>query len=346
MQCPSCAFENIPGQESCGRCGTRLDLRAADINITPPRARKGARTLRAIVPRKGFYRMRDELSDAVRNTADRLEHDAFVPLPDPGVAVRLLVPGWAQAHQGRATRGWIFLAAYLAMALIGMLNWGSFLGSMAMGLMFSVHVSSLLDVLLSQGRVRFPALMATTAIVATILGVLVYAPAGWVLAHVAATREFRREDGPFRRGDYVVVNEWAFAFHDPRPGQVVLFQPERPGQIEAGAAFHTQYIREENELIDRVLAGPGDAVNWDRRDDVLKLNGQPVAFRPIRPERLPERLDVHVPEGCYLILPTTSEALNSGSPAQAWFEAGCVRRDRILAGAYFRLPMSRLWWLR
>src|SRR3954466_2168426 len=100
MQCPSCAFENIPGQASCGRCGTRLDLRTADIDITPPRAGKGSKALRAVVPRKGFYRVRDELSDAVRRTADHLEQDSFIPLPEPGLAVRLLVPGWAHAHQG------------------------------------------------------------------------------------------------------------------------------------------------------------------------------------------------------------------------------------------------------
>jgi signal peptidase I len=345
MQCPSCAFENIPGQASCGRCGTRLDLRSADIDVAPPRAGKGTKTLRAIVPRRGFYRMRDELSDAVRGAADHLEHDAFIPLPEPGLAVRLLVPGWAHAYQGRATRGRLFLAAYLALGAIGMLNWGSPLGSMALGLMFSVHVSSALDALMSQGRVRFPAMMATTAIVMVLLGVA-YAPAGWTLSHVAAIREFAREDGLFRRGDRLVVNEWAFALQDPRPGQLVLFQPQIPGRIEAGAAMHMVFVQEENELIDRVLAGPGDAVTWDRKADELTVNGQPTSWRPLRPERLPERLDIRVPHGCYLVLPTTSDILDSHSSSQVWAEAGRVARDRIVAGAYLRLPLSRLWWLR
>ena len=346
MQCPSCAFENIPGQASCGRCGTRLDLRTADIDVTPPRARKGAKAVRSLVPRRRLYQVRDEVSDVVRRTVGHLEQDSYIPVPERGLAVRLIVPGWPQAYQGRPGHAWVFAGVYLALGLVGMACWGSALGAMALGLMFSTHLASVVDALMSQGRVQFPAMMATTFVVSIALGLLLYGPAGWVLSHVAAIRVFNRAEGLFWRDDRVVVNEWAFGPAGPKPGRVVLFNPTQPGRIELGTAPHMRIFQAENELVDRVLAGPGDSVTWDRKADALTVNGRPSALRPLRPERLPDRLEIDVPAGCHLILPTTSEALNAGTPSQDWATAGCVRRDAIIAGAYLRLPLTRLWWLR
>src|SRR5437773_1641201 len=54
MQCPSCRFENMPGLDSCGRCGTSLSVSTATLDVNPPRASrtmKGMRQGRVRFPR-------------------------------------------------------------------------------------------------------------------------------------------------------------------------------------------------------------------------------------------------------------------------------------------------------
>jgi hypothetical protein len=348
MQCPSCQFENMPGLTACGRCGSRLDLRAATIDVTPPRASRRARRLRRLVPRRGFYRLRDRVSDLLRWAGRSLEVDSRVPLPELGVAARLVVPGWAHFHQGLTIRGGIYLGAYLVLMGLGLISWGSETGAIVIGLAFGVHVSSALDALFAQGRVRFPALAVTTALVALVLSLAVYAPAGWLLGHVASVREFDNASEPFERFDRVVVNEWAFGGRGPRPGDVVLARPPIAQRIPNGSALAAgvRFVLEENELVDRVLAGPGDRVAWDKKTDTLEVNGSPVRWRPLLPQRLPARLEITVPEGRYLVLPTTSQATIQGVSADFWKVSGCLTRGEILGGVYFRLPVWRLWFVR
>ena len=72
MQCPSCRFENMPGLESCGRCGTSLRLSTAVIDVSPPRASNTAKRVRKVVPRRFFYQARDIAGEARRASPARL----------------------------------------------------------------------------------------------------------------------------------------------------------------------------------------------------------------------------------------------------------------------------------
>ncbi len=346
MQCASCRFENMPGLASCGRCGSLLILDSIAIDVHPPRASRASKRLRRWTPRRSFYRARDLASEGLRRTAGSVMEDQRVPLPEPGTAHRLLVPGWAHLHAGLTVRGRAFLGAYLLLLGLGLIGWGGDLGAICLGLAFSVHASSVLDILVRQGRVRFPTMVATAVLVSIVLGLGLYTPAGWVLSRTAATREFDQAAPPFARADVVLFNRWAFALRSPRPGDVVLFRPANQATVplEGGPAFVRWMIR-ENELIDRVVGGPGDHVRWD--DGRLTINGVAVSWKPLIPSKLPGHLEITVPEGRYLILPTTSLGMNAGVPTSQWERLGCHPAEDILGMAYLRLhPLERLWFIR
>jgi signal peptidase I len=348
MQCPSCRFENMPGLGSCGRCGTSLTLGTATIDVHPPRASRGARRVRRVVPTHLFYRARDAAAGARRAVAGSILEDSRIPLPEPGIFPRLIVPGWAHIHSGLRIRGWFFLGAYLPLLVFGLARWGTFFGSVALGLAFSVHASSVMDILMRQGTVRFPKMMAMAAMVSLVLAVLIYVPAGQMLMRVAAPIVYEHDATPFRRLDVVLINRWAFAMSSPRRGDVVQFRPtnliRRGPAIQT--ALHMRLLYEEDELIDRIVGLPGDRVVWEAGK--LIVNGTPVSWAPLLPERLPRHLDIAVPPDRYLILPTTSaSALQVGGSDSFWKGSGLIPKGDILGGAFLRIgPITRLWFIR
>lgn len=341
MQCPSCRFENMPGLESCGRCGTLLSLGTLTIDVNPPRASKASKQLRKAVPRRLIYRARDLASEARRIITRSTIEDSHIPLPEPQILSRLIVPGWAHIHTGLAIRGSVFLAAYLPLLLLGLAQWGTGLASVLLGLAFSVHASSVVDILVRQGTVRFPRMMATTLLVSLILAVLLYVPAGQVLARIAAPIQYMHDAPPFQRYDVVLINEWAYALTAPRRGDIVQFRPTYfRRQARVG------YVVEEDAAIDRIVGIPGDHVIWDV--DHLTINGTPVAWKPLVPERLPKHLDMTVPEGRYMILPTASVGAPNASGAESfWKLSSMVGQENILGRAFLRMrPIWRYWLMR
>jgi signal peptidase I len=346
MQCPSCRFENMPGLESCGRCGTSLRLSTAVIDTSPPRASRTAKRVRKVVPRRLLYQARDVATEARRVVSGSVVNDSHVPLPEPDVLSRLIVPGWAHIHAGLSVRGQVFLLAYVPLLVLGLLLWGTYTGSILLGLAFSAHASSVMDILIQQGSVRFPRMMAMAALVSLGLAILLYFPAGQLLMRVAAPIEFEADTPPFKRLDVVLVNRWAFALSAPRRGDVVLFSPLNISRLRAAdyGLAHVRLAFEENQLIDRLVGLPGDKVAWNK--GTLSVNGATVSWKPLLSERLPNHLEITVPEDRYLIWPTTSAAANAGS-LPFWKEGSLIPRGDILGGVYLRSnPLSRWWFIR
>ena len=338
MQCPSCRFENIPGLTSCGRCGSVLDFNAIAFDVHPPRASHASKVLRRWFPRRRVYQARDLAVATLERTGGTFINDLRVPLPEPEIAPRLIVPGWAHLRMDLRIRGWAYLGGYLVLLALGILNWGNSAGAMALGLAFSIHISSILDILIRQGSVRFPSLVATSALVALALGLGVYAPTGWILSGVAATRQYDHNAPPFERLDVLVFNRWAFSRRLPRPGDVVLFHPGELPPIPSEMSIpHTRWMLRENECVDRVLGGPGDHVVW--RSGKLTVNGTAVNWAPLIASKLPEELVFDVPRGFYLILPTTAIGVTGGFPAIAWQPFSLHRAEEIEGRVYLRLRM-------
>jgi signal peptidase I len=168
-----------------------------------------------------------------------------------------------------------------------------------------------------------------------------------LLMRIARPIEYAADSPPFERSDVVLVNDWAYALRSPRRGDVVLFSPINTTRVVTG--FQALFFRvafEENQLIDRLVGLPGDRVVWD--GGRLSVNGKAVSWKPLLSERLPEHLDITVPNDRYLILPTTSVgAIRAGGAESFWKFASLIPRNDILGGVYLRLsPISRLWFIR
>jgi hypothetical protein len=341
MQCNNCGFENMPGIEACGRCGSGLRVSVA-TDVHPPRARPWQKRLRRWLPLHSLFQLRDALADTRVASSEWLRGWSGLALPPASVLGRLLVPGWAQINNGQTLRGRLFLAAYLTLLLAGAVFWGTVPGSMLLGLAISVHVSATLDVLWHEGTTLRERL-AGSILVSTLLLVAVYAPLNWLASGVAMPQTIQFTVAPFHDGDAVLVNQWSYLRSRPQPGQVVLFNNPNY-RLDRDGPPHTRLVFVGNH-IDRILARGGDHVVWE--DGTLLVNGTPSPWQPLNPAALPKRLELTVPEHRYLIFPTSSPRVSANPSSATWQEMSCISEADILGRAYLRnQPLGRFWWIR
>src|SRR5206468_2912163 len=94
-----------------------------------------------------------------------------------GTVLRTIVPGLAQRYRGRPERANIFLYGYIALLVPGLLLLGTMLGSIFLGLAFSMHVASAADALVGKFS-RLEDRLAFTLVCAAALGLALYYPIG------------------------------------------------------------------------------------------------------------------------------------------------------------------------
>src|SRR5437016_6009286 len=102
MQCVTCGFENMPGSDACGRCGTSMRLATAILDVQPPRAGRFRKKIRRILPvRKVYYGVRDRAENVPVPRLPRVS-DLDLPrwnvrqeLPPWSIAWRMVAPGWS-----------------------------------------------------------------------------------------------------------------------------------------------------------------------------------------------------------------------------------------------------------
>ncbi|QEH38701.1 hypothetical protein OJF2_73070 [Aquisphaera giovannonii] len=346
MQCPSCRFENMPGLDACGRCGTSLTLAGSAIDVNPPRASRSARQMRRLVNRKPVYRAKDAARSVRGGLLGAIAADGWFTPPPPGTIRRLIVPGLAQIHAGNVTWGWLYLGSYAVFLLLGLLRWGSTDGPIFIGLAISAHASSVVSALMREHAVDRRKLFLFTLFVTTIL----YALLSVVLRGIAAPLALMADSRPFAAGDVLLVNNWAFAITGPRRGDVVVTRPSVNSRREVTdpmrAGGHRRDYLEDNQVIDRVIGLAGDRVVWE--DGRLSINGEPVSWTPLVPDRLPARMEIEVPEHYLLVLPTmTAAAAQRGSSAEFWKVAGLIDPGDVEGGVWLRIaPLSRFRFIR
>jgi hypothetical protein len=340
MQCASCRFENMPGVETCGRCGSTLRLATAVLDVHPPRARPWQKRLRRLLPwRWAAAGARDARRRAGRRAtglADRYE----VTLPPAGVLARLAVPGLAQFHLGEAGVGRLVLAAYVPLLLLGLAFFGTLPGSLLLGLALSVHASSAVAVLL---RYKTPVGVRVALAVAVLaaLGLGVYGPAAWAVTRVAMPLTIEDAADPLQAGDVVLCNRAALWGRPPRPGDVVLYRtgPLQGRMAMPGGGLANVYVA-GGDRIDRVLAGPGSAALW--KDGRFLVDGAESDLGPLNPARVPAELSLRVPPGCYLIFPSTVPRVDPRATPEIWRHVCVVPEREIRGTVYLRTqPPSR-----
>ena len=151
MQCPSCQFENMPGSRNCARCGGMLALAAAAINVHPPRASRLSRSMprawgRFWSFRREFERFRTRAAVPFGEIFERFDDTDF----SLNTLLGCLIPGLAHRLRGNVYRGRIFMLAYLALLIPGLVMIGTPLGNILLGLAFATHVASASDALVGR----------------------------------------------------------------------------------------------------------------------------------------------------------------------------------------------------
>lgn len=333
MQCVNCRFENMPGLDQCGRCGTSLRLATAVIDVNPPRASQRSLARSFENSFAGLRRYLRELSQ--RRLVRPLGGDGVVLTGSPGdVAIRLIVPGWPQLFLGQTFRGRLLLGTWLVFLSLAILYWGTFGGSIALGLVFAVHLSSVIDIVFTGTSDRLSRLFCSVFYGSLIIGV-VYFPAIFVLRHVAVAQQMNWAAGGWERDDVVLYNVWA----SPKPGAIVIYEMST-ATLQSNARGEPQ-ARIAGRQVDRILAGPGQTVTVKQGE--MLVDGVPAKWHPMAEDMHLADGQITVPDDHYLITPSSNPMLVR-VPASLWtaHRLGLIPRNRIVGTVYLRTyPLSR-----
>src|SRR5262249_11514152 len=157
---------------------------------------------------------------------------------------------------------------------------------------------------------------------------------------VAVPRVLALDAAPFHAGDVVLFAPNSVLWK-PRVGQVVLYRLH--DMIVPGGSHEVILIG--GERIERILAGPGEHVVWDGK--TLTVDGKESRLAPLSDLGFPFPVDLVVPAGHFVILPTTLGVNLSrvqGGPGMG--QLYTIPSDSILGRVYWQQqPLSRFGWI-
>jgi type IV secretory pathway protease TraF len=231
------------------------------------------------------------------------------------------LPGFALYVLGRKLWGQLFIAAYAIAALVFIAALGYMPGSIAYGLLISIHATSI--VFLESiwfGREKFRVRLMVA--IGTLLAVwaLIYTPfIHFVENHWAM---------PLRAGKHVIIVHRT-APTELRRGDAVAYQiSEARAQ---SAQRRSLYVR-EGFGIQRVLALPGDRVAF--KPGKLFVNGQPGTAMPY----MPTGGEFMVPEKTWFIWPALDIEFRNRGPgadvSEAFKELAMVPETEVIGKAF------------
>lgn len=137
MRCQRCKFENIPGQKTCIKCGSTLEVTSTAINVHPPRMPRWKKPFRDMLRsmRKGKAIPQDKAKSHFTPRVKEFFKDTFLGL------FLSIIPGLAHWVQNRFREiRWYFLA-WLILLLSGLFLYGSAVGFICLGLAIGVHAA-------------------------------------------------------------------------------------------------------------------------------------------------------------------------------------------------------------
>ena len=146
------------------------------------------------------------------------------------------------------------------------------------------------------------------------------------------------------KGDRVLVNKIPYYFHDPRRGDIVVFENPNPDAVPdrglVSGFFHWLFLglgvqQPENEdFIKRVIGVPGD--NVQGKHGFVYVNGEKIDEPYLTQETQPFD-KVTVPEGKLFVMGD-----NRGNSLDSRFTLGFVPIDKVVGKAFIKIwPPSR-----
>jgi len=136
MRCERCKFENIPGQSTCIKCGSVLEISTALTDIYPPRMSRWEKPFR-------------NFSRSIRKNRAILYIHAKLHTPqwlrdvlgDMTVGVFLcIIPGLGHLINKRFKEIWWYFLAWIVLLLTGIFFYGTNYGYFFIGLAIGIHV--------------------------------------------------------------------------------------------------------------------------------------------------------------------------------------------------------------
>lgn len=137
MRCQRCKFENIPGQKTCIKCGSALELKPAAINVYPPRMSKWRKPFRSLLRliRRSKVVPQEDIRLQYRPWLKEVFSDSFLGL------FLSIIPGLAHAIQNRFKEIRLYFLAWFVLLLSGLSLYGSAVGFICLGLAIGVHAA-------------------------------------------------------------------------------------------------------------------------------------------------------------------------------------------------------------
>jgi len=267
-------------------------------------------------PRAGWNR---HFYRAVHDTKRRLHLENLnlprlrIEIPAGIFLLCVLLPGFSFYEAGWKRIGQAVVLAWLAAACVFLLFLGYVTANVAFGLMMSMHVSSVLHLLnRALPGMNVPRRLGMSLAVLFVVGQLIYAAGlSWFQNHLFM---------PLQSGGKVCVVNRLRPIDAVRTGDLVACHAEV-------TALDGVYIR-EGYLLDRILAGPGDEVQFDAIE--FRVNGVPSARR----ELMPRSGWVIVPEKTWLVWPTlttvTRNNVSEDAIAKSVLRMALVSREQII----------------
>ncbi len=289
MECPSCHFQNMPGSKNCARCRAFLTL--VDIDVNPPRATIGQRAIPRFLPRS-WNRIRFRMLDSV--------HAAFL-IRQTGVHfdgklvdwLSLLVGGLNQWRRGEP-RGWLWFYSWLLLLFLSLLWAGTPTGSFMLGLLFGLHVASIIGLFFRQFE-EFSVRIRATVVVLLFTGLLYYSLLSLIVSFVVPIR-FGMNTEELRSGDVL----WYRPGYQTRPGDVVVY--ELPAvQIAGRRGNMAIQVALRGMRVNRLVATAGQRVQWKQKQ--LFIDDRVCVWQPGTTMNLFDSFDFLVPANSVFILP-------------------------------------------
>lgn len=331
MQCTSCRFENMPQMTQCARCGAAL---AGDdaVAVTPPRAGNWEKRFRLATLIRFVNNQFESLGRFGRLL--RLDGVAAVTFRTCNIRTaslfwRAAIPGLPQLYLGRNQHARIFFFGYVAALLVTILTLGTTLSSIAIGLVVSFHLMSIIDVAWTtcDDRSDRLALLSVMVIGACLL---FYLPTSAIVWNRLGVQSVVGNIGPLRGGDSLLFRR-SFATFTPQVGELVLYNAPLYRYNTAGAINMFG-----GATFERVIAVAGQEVAW--RGGKLFVDGVISEARPLgNPTGTVPDIQFTVPDGCCYIAPMAM--LQAPGYAVGWFGLTYVN-----AGRGLRMPTDSTTW--
>ncbi len=334
MRCERCKFENIPGQDTCIKCGSALLIKSVALDIHPPRMSKWKKPFRNILRsmRKGRIvpPIKVKAKPDSPSWLKKLFSDELVGL------VLCIVPGLAHVVHKRFKEIRWYFAAWLVLLVSGLFFYGTPAGFICIGLAVGVHAGITVQygLLRRLSNLREKTVMVLLVVIA--LGLL-YRFSPHVLFPSLASG-YSSLTIPYYN---VVAGDFLLARSNPDPnillprGSLVLVHPVTVGahrRVGIGA-------QNQDTVIGEIVGLPGETIQIVK--SVFVVNGQELNTEqyPVPSWLRNGNFSGTVPDNCYFVSTRYNVVVHGTALTDAHIGQVCFIPTRdIEARAFLR------WW--